>query len=664
MTYRKLAKSEIGALRANGCRAEDWDAIEVKNGFNPKRCINVRFSGKIKLGVFEKETEDLSGVPVRAGIENALLHNCIIEDNVSVFNVSDYMANYLIDEGTVIRNCGKIHTEGISSFGNGVEVAVMVETGGRSIRIWDGLSSHLAYLMALYRHRPVMLRKTEDLIIAYAEQKKSSQGYIGKNSKIINCSHIRNVLTGPFTSIEGALFLNEGSVNSINEAPVYIGPGVIMDHFIVNSGSVVTESAMVERCFIGQGCHLGKQFSAHNSLFFANSRGYHGEVFSVFAGPYTVTHHKSTLLIAGYFSFMNAGSGSNQSNHMYKLGPVHQGVIERGTKTASDSYLLWPARIGPYSLVTGRHYGHTDTSVFPFSYLVENNRETILIPAINLVSTGTIRDSLKWTERDMRKDPEKTDFLIFSHLTPYTAERMVKAREILIRLKKKCLKQKHPEYCLYDNLKIKPSSLERGIKLYGYGIDKYTGDVVLKKLSENNTRTISDLRKLFCNSESTETGEWTDLAGLITPDYQIARLIDHIESDKSITLNHISRELRNMYENFHKCEWEWVTSYLEKDIGKPRNKFSAKDIIRVIKKWKKSNSVFMEKLLEDAKKEFSEISMTGFGIDGDGRVKEADYLQVRGSYDSHPVVKSIRREANEKLSEAEKFINILENTGD
>ena len=45
-----------------------------------------------------------------------------------------------------------------------------------------------------------------------------------------------------------------------------------------------------------------------------------------------MTHHKSTLLIAGMFSFMNAGSGSNQSNHMYKLGPIHQGAMERGAK--------------------------------------------------------------------------------------------------------------------------------------------------------------------------------------------------------------------------------------------------------------------------------------------------------------------------------------------
>ena len=196
---------------------------------------------------------------------------------------------------------------------------------------------------------------------------------------------------GPFCRIDGAIRLNEGSVNSCREDPVLIGPGVIMDHFIVCSGSIVTDSTLVDKCFIGQGCVLGKHYSAENSLFFANCAGFHGEACSIFAGPYTVTHHKSTLLIAGIFSFMNAGSGSNQSNHMYKLGPIHQGIMERGSKTTSDSYVLWPARIGPFTLVMGRHYKNMDTSSLPFSYLIESNDESILVPGINLRSVGTIQ---------------------------------------------------------------------------------------------------------------------------------------------------------------------------------------------------------------------------------------------------------------------------------
>ena len=105
----------------------------------------------------------------------------------------------------------------------------------------------------------------------------------------------RNVRLGPFSCVEGAMSLNEGSVNSCKEDPVFIGPGVIMEHFIVCSGSIVTESTLIDKCFIGQGCVLGKHYSAENSLFFANCGGYHGEACSIFAGPYTVTHHKSTL---------------------------------------------------------------------------------------------------------------------------------------------------------------------------------------------------------------------------------------------------------------------------------------------------------------------------------------------------------------------------------
>ena len=74
---------------------------------------------------------------------------------------------------------------------------------------------------------------------------------------------------------------------------------------------------------------------------------------------------------------MNAGSGSNQSNHMYKLGPIHQGIVERGGKTTSNSYILWPAQIGAFSLIMGRHYNNADTSDMPFSYLIEDKNETI-----------------------------------------------------------------------------------------------------------------------------------------------------------------------------------------------------------------------------------------------------------------------------------------------
>ena len=271
------------------------------------------------------------------------------------------------------------------------------------------LSAHFAYIMALYRHRPELIKRMKELVKYYALKHSSDRGKIGKGVKISNTGNIKNVIIGDGATIEGAPHLVNGSINSCMEDPVYIGYGVSCEDFIISSGAHLDSGATISKCFVGQSTILGRGYSASDTLFFSNCHGENGEACSVFAGPYTVSHHKSSLLIAGMFSFMNAGSGSNQSNHMYKLGPIHQGILERGAKTTSDSYILWPARIGAFSLVMGRHVNNTDTTSLPFSYLIEKDNTTHLIPGVNLRSVGTIRDAQKWPKRDRRKDPVKFD---------------------------------------------------------------------------------------------------------------------------------------------------------------------------------------------------------------------------------------------------------------
>ncbi len=564
-TYRPLTKNETQILISNGCSCNDWDLVMVKDGFDPSRCVNVIFSGRIRLGVFNEPFVDESGVSIPGGILNARLHNCTIGSDVIINNIGDYIANYNIEDKVVIKNCGKIHTEGSSSFGNGTSVNVLNETGGRAVKIWDRLSAHQAYIIALYRHRSKAIKMIEKMIDDYTLSNSSHTGTIGHNSRIFNCSNIRNVKTGPYTRIEGAMKLNEGSLNSCAEDPVFIGPGVIMEHFIVCSGSEVTESTLIDKCFIGQGCVLAKHYSAENSLFFANCGGYHGEACSIFAGPYTVTHHKSTLLIAGIFSFMNAGSGSNQSNHMYKLGPIHQGIMERGSKTTSDSYLLWPARIGPFTLVMGRHYKNMDTSSLPFSYLIESNDESILVPGINLKSVGTIRDAQKWPLRDRRKDPLKIDQVNFNLLSPYTIRKMISGRDLL-----KELKASSPDdttFYYYGSMKINRSALEKGIDFYQTGINKFLGNSLIKRLEKKEFKSDDELRKQLMPLNSQGKGEWVDLAGLITPKSEVDRLLDEVEAGKLSAITDLSDEFMKMHNNYYDWLWSWVCERIEEETG-------------------------------------------------------------------------------------------------
>ena len=437
--YRQLTESEIQLLQEHSCTADDWMNIEVAHDFEPSHVYYTRFSGKVRLGVFEHEFTLAGGMKKHAGLYHTTLHNVTVGNHCCIENVKNYIANYEIGDYTFIENVDIILVDGKSKFGNGVEVAVLNETGGREVMLYDRLSAHQAYIMALYRHRPELVGRMRNIIERYAEENASIMGHIGSYVTIVDSGYIKNVKIGDYCKIEGAGRLKNGSLNSNWQAPIHIGYGVVCDDFIISSGSSVEDGTMLTRCFIGQACHLGHNYSASDSLFFSNCQEENGEACAIFAGPFTVTHHKSTLLIAGMFSFMNAGSGSNQSNHMYKLGPIHQGAMERGAKTTSDSYILWPAKVGAFSLVMGRHVNTADTSDLPFSYLIEQQNTTYLVPGVNLRSVGTIRDAQKWPKRDKRKDPNCLDQINYNLLSPYTIQKMMKGCKILKRIFKLAL---------------------------------------------------------------------------------------------------------------------------------------------------------------------------------------------------------------------------------
>ena len=380
---------------------------------------------------------------------------------------------------------------------------------------------------------------------------------------------------------------------------------------------------------------MGKHYSALDSLFFSNCQGLHGEATAIFAGPYTVSHHKSTLLIAGMFSFLNAGSGSNQSNHMYKLGPIHQGICERGSKTTSDSYLLWPAKIGAFTLVMGRHYKHSDTSDLPFSYLIENATDSYLVPGVNLRSVGTIRDAQKWPKRDNRKDSRKLDPINFNLLSPYTIQKMIKGTEILRNIQQ--TSGETTSIYTYQNCNIKNSSLRKGIEFYNIAINKFLGNSLISRLKDNTYLNIEEIRAKLQPDTDKGFGEWIDLSGLIAPKNIIDTLLCEIEENKH-NLDQIQQEFENMHKNYYKYEWTWALSKLLKYWDKKLTEVNYDDVFSMIELWKES-VVKLDKLIySDAKKEFDLNSKTGFGVDGNEEQKHQDFESVRGNFESNPFV--------------------------
>jgi NDP-sugar pyrophosphorylase family protein len=621
MEYRKLTSEEISILEKQNCSSDKWDTVFVKGDFIANYIINSSFEGKIFIG-----------------------------ENVKIKNSN--LRNYKIEDDCIIENVYSLSVEGETTFGNGVSINVLNEGGGRELLIYDKLSSQIAYLIVTCRHDEILISKLNEMIKKYSESIKSDLGFVGKGSIIKNCGFIKNVLIGERSKIEGAAKLSEGTIASSKLDPVYIGSNVIASHFIIQSGSVVNDGSIIENSFIGQGVRIGKQYSTENCAFFCNCEGFHGEAVSVFAGPYTVTHHKSTLLIAAMFSFFNAGSGSNQSNHMYKLGPIHQGILERGAKTGSFSYMLWPSRVGAFSVVIGKHYNNFDASEFPFSYINEEDGKSLLTPAMNLFTVGTKRDSEKWPNRDRRKDIDKFDILNFELFNPFIVMRVLQGINVLSNLLEKTKKEQ--EYVTYKGLTIKRLLIKTCIKYYEIILKIFIGSQLIYRLEK-----ISDIKSALNYNENLFSFDWIDFAGMFISKNDYHKIQELVKSNSISDLEELRKELNKINDDYFESAWSWTAKLIEERFGAKPSELSKEQIIQIINDWKENNIKLNNMILKDAEKEFDQNSKIGFGIDGDSEIQEKDFERVRGKFNENKFVANLRKDSESISKKAEAIISKL-----
>ncbi len=605
-SYRILSTDERELMGANGCTAADWDRIYIKDSTNLE-CIRMcRFSGEVRIGACGGTVTDRSGIVRRTGVYNSALTDTTVGDQCLIVNIGTYIANTDIGDRVIIENTGRLACTGDASFGNGTRVSSINEAGGREVPIFNGLSAQAAYIMALYRHRPAAVEALGRLVERYCEGVRSDRCTVGDGAVITGCGSIVNVNIGPGAVIEGAAELLNGTVNSTPEEPALIGTGVIAKNFICMEGSHMTDAVSVNHCFIGAACRLENGFMSTHSLFFSNSELGGGEAASIFGGPYTVSHHRSSLLIAGYFLFFNAGSGSNQSNHLFKAGAVHQGIHERGCKFGSNSYIMLPSREGAFTVVIGKHTSHHDTSDLPYSYLIEDAGKSSLHPAANLRSYGTHRDLQKWPARD-RRIANRTDRINQSEHNPYLAVKISRALEICRRLASREGVETHN----YNRVRIKNVVLKRGIQLYELALDAAVGTI----LAAGREREVA-----ACT-------EWVDAAGMYLPRSEMDRLLVMLEEGRFGTVAELEAEMDAVHDSYRDYAYAWALDRLASTTG---SEPSQEDIEAAIERGRKAAETLTALRMEDAQRDRDTLMETGYGIDSyDPEERRSDFRSVR-----------------------------------
>ncbi len=643
--YRRLQDDEIRTLISQGCSCADWSTVQVAEGFRAIRVRNTHFAGEIRIGANGGQISLGAGVAKTCGIFHAYLSNCTIGDDVRIANVGVHVANYEIGDDVCIENVGTIATNPGATFGNGVAIEPLNEAGGREVILFNHLDSQFAHLMCLHRYRPPLIDRLNAMARAETEKAKADRGKIDSRARISNVAQMIDVNVGTAAVIEGAASLINGTILSSEDAPTTIGAGVMAEDFIIAESSQVKDGAILRKTYVGQGCQIGKQFSAEGSLFFANCEGFHGEACSVFAGPYSVSHHKSTLLIAGLFSFYNAGSGTNQSNHMYKLGPVHEGKLERGCKTGSFSYLMWPCRVGPFSVVLGKHTRTFDTSDFPFSHLEATpDGRCRMIPGLNLATVGTVRDGAKWPARDRRKGSLKRDRISFDVLSPLTVGRMLRGSARLQQLRETT--DRAVDLVKLSGAEVSRVLLRTGEKFYRSGIQRYLCEKVVRHVEEALDGGQEGLRAALASSpEAVFSEQWVDIGGQMMPQQRLLDLCAAIEAGDIADLAAMNQRLDQIQAAYADDEWVWVKWAYGRVFDVDLDAAGVDELAQAAETFRDAQTKFLRMVLGDAGKEFEEATRTGFGQDGVDQ-EDADFLAVRGDYESNKFVKQLQSEAD------------------
>lgn len=637
--YRHLSTLEIEALSDQGCFCQDWTKIYVSSkGFNPSRVHRVIFQGECFIGHNEGSLDVDGDISLPSMIADATLIECKVGDNCRIMHIGQYIYNYSIGANTRIEDVSLLCFEKNATCGEGAKASVLVETGGRDIILHKGLTAQIAYLGAFLRRDKVFQSYLNRQIEKEIDASKSTQGFIGESVELIHSGVLRNLKIYDGAYIAGVRNASDVTLASSKDSPIMIYSAECIEETIIAEGAVVKGANLI-RSFIGEVVRLAYSVTVHDSLIFSNSVLENGEVCASFIAPHTVSMHKSTLLIGGFFSFANLGSGSNQSNHLYKLGPTQQGILERGCKLSSDSYILWPAHVGAYSFIKGRHYNHPDSCDFPFSYLIEEGGQTILLPGRAFGTSGFYRDIQKWPNRDGRKGLRR-DIIDYGELDSCSIEALVRGYLLL---------QTHMDKsqgCCKDyegqGFVIPSKSIPKSIELYKKILHLYIGRIMTKSLYLN----------LSSSKSNCQFYDWIDVAGAFFRKEQLLNLLA-TAVDADFDYCKLIKEIADLHHKSSDIQLPVVDIFAVL-YGFKDNRTS---LTKIIEDAKEAERYFSNLRIKDAAKEYGNTIKVGYAPFFEEKENQNEFEAIRGEFEGQQIVKDIQDQLSRRLANLEDASN-------
>jgi len=488
---RKLKESEIETLKSNNNFAENWNLIEV-NGEIEFNCIrNNTFIGNVIISS-NKTGVNFSETSLRPGIYNSTIENCIIDEGVLINRVG-LLKNYYIGKNSLLLNNGSIISNEFPVYGNGTEIPVGIETGGRDIILYTEITLEEAEKLALQRGDKELLDSYKNFVERYIKAIKFKNGIIYENVKIMNTSLIQDTFVGLGCEINSATSIKNSSILSNLEEKTKIKEGVHISDSIIQWGCEVSSMAIVSSSALTEHSDAERHGKVTNSIIGPNTGIGEGEVTASLVGPFVGFHHQSLLIGAIWPEGKgNIGYGANVgSNHTGKA-PDQEIFCGEGTFFGLGTNIKFPANFvkAPYTIIATGVTTLPQKVEFPFSLIITPS-ETLegISPAYNeIIPAWVLSDNIFAVKRNegkyQKRNKAKRSKFVFEVFRPEIVDLMIEARERLKNVKE--IKNVYTDSDikgLGKNFMYEKSRL-KAIETYTFFIKYYALKGLMKRISE------------------------------------------------------------------------------------------------------------------------------------------------------------------------------------
>jgi len=442
--WRNLRSFEIEELVKNANTCDNWDNVLVTDEFRPSLIKNTEFFGLVRIGRLRNVVLQHHDLQMPAGITNCRIISCDIGDDVAIHDVR-YLAHYIIGNKTMLLNIDEMHTTNHAKFGNGILkdgedesvrcwLALVNETGCRSVLPFDGMITADAYLWAKYRDDTTLMKKFTSITQKRFDKRRGYYGTVGEQCIIKNSRIIKDVKIGPHCYIKGANKLKNLTINSNMEEPSQIGEGVELVNGIIGYGCHIFYGCKAVRFIMGNNANLKYGARLLNSFLGDNSTVSCCEMLNNLIFPAHEQHHNNSFLVASLLMGQTniAAGASIGSNHNSRAndGEVQAG---RGFWPGLCSSIKHSCRFASFVLLSKADYPAELDIQLPFALVNNNSSKDRLevMPAFwwmyNMYALA--RNSWKFAARDNRNT--KIQNIEFDSLAPDTVEEVIHAQFLL-----------------------------------------------------------------------------------------------------------------------------------------------------------------------------------------------------------------------------------------